>query len=148
MNASIKKEVRSLLPAVAVTILLTVGAAKLFSGHDSPGLVCTVFAFGGLLVGAGVFGREFQAKTIATLLTQPRRRQAIWTEKMSTLGIALLVGCGISLIAARFFLQVYAFEYEHFGATPYREFAYTMAAIVLVVFCTAPFATIVSRSVL
>jgi hypothetical protein len=82
------KEFRSLLPAwlialfAAVTLLMTEG-----EGNDI-GLV--LFCVACALMGASVFGNEFNHRTLPLLLAQPVSRKSLWRIKMLALSAALL----------------------------------------------------------
>jgi ABC-type transport system involved in multi-copper enzyme maturation permease subunit len=91
-NPLLKKEIRLLLPAWGLTLLLAVVPTFLFrSGrmgmtgfdHFAPVL------FGILILCASSFGREFSLGTFATLLAQPFSRKQFWFFKVGVLLTAL-----------------------------------------------------------
>lgn len=92
MNALVRKEIRLLLPAWAVAILLAALPVWIF--HRSTAAfdetVWMAFIPGIMLISLSSFGHEFSGKTFSLLLAQPVPRARIWNVKLGLLGVALL----------------------------------------------------------
>lgn len=120
MNALVKKEIRLLLPAWIVAMLL--GIASLFLGGplgQAINLHTFCLLFGGALLGVAPFGQEFSSGGILVLLSQPVERRRIWLVKTAVLAAAflsifLILPASFSGVHRPTFLQVW--EYNGFMA--------------------------------
>jgi ABC-type transport system involved in multi-copper enzyme maturation permease subunit len=104
MKTFIKKEIRLLLPAWVVAMLLAIvpawigGAAlnldyRIHQVHSEFRLeefVPVLFALGILLLGISTFGQEFNQNTFQVLLSQPMERARVWRTKITVLAVAFL----------------------------------------------------------
>src|SRR6516162_9032863 len=104
MKTLIKKEIRLLLPAWVVAMLLAIvpawigGAAlnldyqihQLHSEFRLEEFVPVLFALGILLLGISTFGQEFNQNTFQVLLSQPMERARVWRTKITVLAVAFL----------------------------------------------------------
>jgi len=144
VNPRIAKEIRVLLPAFGLTLSASVLPLLWPSGPEHWAAVLAwmgiLYSIGCLIMGALVFGNEFQQKTMSLLLTQPIPRTSIWKEKMLVLGGAIVIGTGALCVALLFFAtQLLArgvAEWIAFGLIP------------LGAFCTTPWYTLQARSTL
>lgn len=99
MNALVRKEIRMILPAWSVAMLLAIFPVWLlwpisaYNGNiEAPGFtVCGPFAIGVLLLGLASFGHEMNYGTFSMLLAQPVSRRRLWLTKTSVLGAGMLV---------------------------------------------------------
>ncbi|MBN8246390.1 MAG: ABC transporter permease subunit [Verrucomicrobia bacterium] len=95
---------------------------------------------GALVSGALTFGEEFEQRTLAGLLSQPRSRSALYRQKLLPLaGILVWIATNLSLglVAS--------------GPSDPGDFAEVLVGVwgmVLLVFCTAPLYTLLTRSTL
>jgi hypothetical protein len=140
MNASIRKEVRSLAPVFAITVVATTVASILLIGHDATAIVAMIFSLGCMLMGGCAIGNEFQLRTMAVLLAQPRRRQRVWGEKMAVLAGSLALAMGISVLSIRLFIK---------GEGQPKEFLDLvggLAVLAAVVFCSTPYFTLATKN--
>src|SRR5512140_2731706 len=98
MTVRLRKEVRELFPAFAVTVLLVVLPFLLW-GRRAEGFPLVALALGSAAMGAISFGTEFQRRTFGQLLSQPVARSVLWNEKMLVLGagLAVVTACGLVL---------------------------------------------------
>ena len=132
MNPFVKKEIRLLLPAgiVAVLLALVQGFAPPFEPYG----LCLLFC-GLALMALTTIGREASLNTFSSLLAQPAERIRIWTTKLSVLAAAFLIVFGAWLAA-------YVFSYFHARAAvspevDLREAAYNLfIAICLIAMAT------------
>jgi len=85
MNALIKKEIRLLLPAWGMVIVLTALSARYIG---SPMNLYAAF-IGMVILAVASFGREIASGTFSNLLAQPANRSVIWWSKTSVLVTAL-----------------------------------------------------------
>jgi ABC-type transport system involved in multi-copper enzyme maturation permease subunit len=104
MKTLIKKEIRLLLPAWVVAMLLAIvpawigGAAlnldyqihQVHSEFRLEEFVPVLFALGILLLGISTFGQEFNQNTFQVLLSQPMERARVWRTKITVLAVAFL----------------------------------------------------------
>ena len=141
MNASIKKEMRCLLPGFAITVISTTSACLIFSGPAATAFVTLLFLPLSWFIGACSLGSEFQAGTMGVLLVQPRRRRGIWLEKMGVLGGTLFLALAIALLGMCFLIRE--------NGEPSRAFeaGIGMAANSFVVFCATPFLTLITKNI-
>ena len=108
MNPLVKKEIRLLLPGVAVCCALAL--PNFFFRFDPDGSLMgwwwfvLAFVFSGamaVMLALNSFGAEISSGTFSNLLAQPVSRQKIWDTKISLLAVSLIIigifwsGCGI-----------------------------------------------------
>lgn len=94
MNALVKKEVRLLLPAWTVAMLLVIVAPWIFPLYDPRGgLIRILFPVGLLILGIASFGQEFNSGGLSNLLGQPLDRHRIWRTKTAILALGFLIVC-------------------------------------------------------
>ena len=99
MNALIRKELRSILPAWAMAMALAVlpvwliwpAGAQGVSPNELGLLVFAPFIFGVLVLSLTPFGQELNWGTLSVLLAQPVARRKLWLVKTLVLGTALLL---------------------------------------------------------
>ncbi|KAB2673422.1 MAG: hypothetical protein DVB31_03785 [Verrucomicrobia bacterium] len=131
------KECRGLMPGFLIAMIGPACAA--LAADEAPALLWG-FPIGCLLMGAGLFASEFENRTLATLLVQPRSRAAIYRRKHAVL--AVLLGIAIANMVLSFLatdVQV---------ATP-RNFLGTCgigAALGLLVLASAPLYALLTRT--
>ena len=96
MSALVRKEIRLILPAWALAMLLATVPVWLLwpMAHgnvpNSPGfLVYAPFGIGVFLLGLAPFGQELNFGTFSVFLAQPASRRRLWTIKTSVLAVAL-----------------------------------------------------------
>ncbi len=142
MNASIRKEVRSVLPLVGITAVLTTVGSMVFNGREAVDLVSMLFGLGCALMGAWVLGNEFQLRTMGVLLSQPRTRQRIWGEKMAILGVALGLALGIAVLGVRVLMKSED-KLQHI-----TEVVAGMIGMAIIVFCTTPCLTLGTKNII
>src|SRR6266850_3529282 len=130
MQTRLFKEIRLLLPAWLITVLLTFSPA-LFKGMGSDWAVLFL-AIGSAVMVACSFGPEFSYGTLVPLLAQPIERRRIWFEKLSAIGVVLL-----PLIVAA--LAVY------FGTMPKPTY-WLLLVIPVCAVCSTPFFTFLTRN--
>ena len=94
MNARMTKEIRVLLPAFGIALSAAL-LPFLASPHEPEALAALLFVFGCTMMGALIFGNEFQHRTLSLLLTQPIPRTSLWKEKMRVLATALAIAAGV-----------------------------------------------------
>jgi hypothetical protein len=116
MNRQLSKEYRAIGPYWLIALALPL--APLFFVSNSPDIavLCAVgYVLGCVLLGAVVFGTEWNHKTMDLLLAQPVSRQKIWHDKMRVLSFAL-ASTGAAFVpglfslpgdVSRFFLNPY-----------------------------------------
>src|SRR5882672_402949 len=90
MQPRVLKEIRLLLPATALTLVVALIPAW-FTNSENGGwagsLIC--LALGCAMIAACTFGSEFGHGTMAQLLSQPLDRRRIWSRKMIVQGLML-----------------------------------------------------------
>jgi ABC-type transport system involved in multi-copper enzyme maturation permease subunit len=157
MSPLIKKEVRLLLPAWAVAMMLAVVPAwiggTVWNLNDSvnraeagfwlEGLVPMLFALGILSLGLSPFGQEFSQGTFTVLLSQPVDRARIWRTKLSLLFFAFLTVwlAGIVSIGCQYYLYGHFHPVDYLYKNDYVYFnktfqGYTVALSRAIVFLT------------
>src|SRR5262245_25187120 len=138
MNPRLAKDFRVLAPpgGIALAAVLVPG---LTSRLDAMDFMLALFAIGCTLMGVMILGQDVRQGTLALLLTQPLPRGRLWREKMQVLAWSLAVA------TAAWLLGVFWFDERQFSRA---ELWYTTGFIVLVTFCTAPFWTLLYRSIL
>jgi ABC-type transport system involved in multi-copper enzyme maturation permease subunit len=87
MNALVKKEIRLLLPAWLVALLLAMVQA-ITRPYDF--YVASLLFFGLTIMSLSTIGREASLNTFSSLLAQPAERIRIWQVKLSVLSAAFL----------------------------------------------------------
>ncbi len=97
MSALVSKEVRLVLPAYAMALVLAVAPIWLFPNPESTASDGAVvfFWFGAAMLALSSFGREFGMNTFSLILVQPLERARIWRAK-----VGVLAGAMASLLAA------------------------------------------------
>lgn len=149
MSPLIKKEIRLLLPAWTVAMLLVIIPAMLMAAAwmvhleyqpvdelymMSTYLVPLLFALGVLPLGLASFGQEFSSGTFAILLSQPAERLRIWRTKINILALAFL---SVWLVAVILSLCQYYYFSDEMGLSvadmrDYKKIApmyFTLAAL-------------------
>jgi len=96
MNPLVKKEIRLLLPAWVVAMLLALVQA-ITRPYDF--YVASLLFFGLTIMALTPIGRETGLNTFSLLLAQPAERIRIWQTKISVLAIAFLIIFGVWLAA-------------------------------------------------
>jgi ABC-type transport system involved in multi-copper enzyme maturation permease subunit len=139
MNARIRKEARTLLPAMVVT-LLSVAVPLIISGHKAARFGCFPLVFGFVTIGAISFGNEFQHRTIQMLLTQPIARTTVWLEKLMVLGTGIGIGLLIYLIGLLIFDADILYEADAPAAAVFIILSSLCA------FCSTPYWTLIARN--
>ncbi len=81
------KELRLLLPAYAMALLLAIAPVWLL--RKDPALALYPFWFGAALLALSSFGREFGLNTFPLILAQPLERTRIWWTKVAVLAGAM-----------------------------------------------------------
>src|SRR6266436_1726773 len=113
MTPIVAKEIRLLLPAYGMALLLAIVPIWLL-----PGEAATIFSFcfGAVILALSSLGREFALRTFTLQLAQPMERSRIWWTKISVLAIAMITVMAawlLSLTSARFALgHPFSFELE------------------------------------
>lgn len=131
------KELRTQLPGCLVAMLLP-GMLAWAESAEMTEWILVAYGFGCLLMGASAFGSEFEHGTISGLLTQPLPRATLFLEKVSVLGILLLV--------ATFNVWLALDRVPNYGPDQPRILLATL--LPLVAFCSAPLYSLISRSTL
>jgi hypothetical protein len=138
VNPRIAKEIGVLLPAFGLTLSASV-LPLLWPGMGVFWMLI-LFSSGCLIMGALVFGNEFQHKTMSLLLIQPMARTAIWKQKMLVLGVALVIGAGVLCIG---------FELSEWQEFSRMDLGWMFFGLIsLCAFCTTPWWTLLCRSTL
>jgi hypothetical protein len=96
MNALVKKEIRLLLPAWSVAVLLAMVQA-VTRPYDF--YIASLLFFGLTIMALTTIGREASLNTFSSLLAQPAERIRIWKVKLSVLAVAFLIVFGVWLVA-------------------------------------------------
>jgi ABC-type Na+ efflux pump permease subunit len=105
MNPLVKKEIRLLMPAWIVAMILATVPYWIVEFFDADVITANVFRppcfimFGMLFLGITSFGSEISFKTFPLLLSQPVPRGRIWWTKISLLGTAFLSILAASMIS-------------------------------------------------
>ncbi|MEY2410982.1 MAG: hypothetical protein QOF48_3652 [Verrucomicrobiota bacterium] len=140
MNPRTAKDIRVLRPALS--LLLVAALLPMVSGphwHEASEIwIVGLFFTGCLIMGAEIFGNEFQHNTVLLLLSQPISRARIWREKMRTLAVALALGTACVLATVLCFDRrvVLAEDFPWLG----------FALIPIGAFCSVPYWTLVFQS--
>ena len=88
MSPLVKKEIRLLLPAAIVALLLALPA--FVTRRDDPFPIYLLFV-GMVMMALSTFGRETSLNTFSSLLAQPAERTKIWQTKLSVLFAAFII---------------------------------------------------------
>jgi len=102
MNALVAKEVRLVLPAYGVALLLAVVPVWLLPGGSSntpPGIPVFPLWLGATILALSSFGREFGLQTFPLMLAQPVERRRMWWTKIAVLAGALATVFGLWCLA-------------------------------------------------
>jgi len=99
MNPLVKKEIRLLLPAWSVALLLALVQA-IARPYDF--YVAALLFFGMTVMALTSFGRETSLNTFSQMLAQPMERLRHWQTKLSVLAVAFLTIFGVWLLAFGF----------------------------------------------
>ncbi len=110
MSALVRKEIRLLLPAWIVAMLLVTAPVLLSRLMDADSVSpdrneMTLFglAVGCILLGLAGFGRELSSRTFSQLLAQPRPRREFWRAKVGVLfGSLIPLGLFLGLVSWQF----------------------------------------------
>ncbi|MGD0539663.1 MAG: ABC transporter permease [Verrucomicrobiota bacterium] len=135
------KELRVLMPVwlltMAVLFFSTLGA------NPEPGvaLAVAINVLGCLVLGATVFGHEFNHRTLPLLLAQPVTRPAVWRAKMGIL-LALVLIASLSTAAVVVVLGT------RFPMNDLESFLLVVGCTVLSAVGVAPWMTLLTRSTL
>ncbi len=118
MSPQVKKEIRLLLPAWVLAMVLAIIHALFFSAigpgsrtvdisGQAPVLILgQLFVLGFLLLGITCFGQEFGSGSFTLMLSQPVERRRIWAIKTFVLGVAFasILVLWAALVAILYFL--------------------------------------------
>jgi hypothetical protein len=96
MNPLVKKEIRLLLPAWIVAVLLALIQA-ITRPYDF--YVAALLFVGMTMMSLTVIGRETSLNTFSFMLAQPAERMRIWRTKLSVLAVVFLITFGVWLLA-------------------------------------------------
>src|SRR6266436_6738874 len=115
MTPIVAKEIRLLLPAYGMALLLAIVPIWLVPGDPGAATIFS-FCFGAVILALSSLGREFALRTFPLQLAQPLERSRIWWTKISVLAIAMITVMAawlLSLTSARFALgHPFSFELE------------------------------------
>lgn len=91
MKPLVAKEIRLLLPAYGMALLLALTPVLLPVGKDDNALalIISLFAFGVVMLALSSFGREFSLRTFPMILAQPMERRRMWWTKIVVLVAAM-----------------------------------------------------------
>ncbi len=91
MSPLLAKEVRLLLPAYGVALLLAIVPVWLLPNdpHNPAAFSLYSFWFGAVMLALSPFGREFGLHTIPLILAQPLERTRIWWTKVAVQAVAM-----------------------------------------------------------
>jgi ABC-type transport system involved in multi-copper enzyme maturation permease subunit len=125
MSPLVKKEIRLVLPAWIVAMLLAIVPAWVGgmawnldhsvnlaeAGFWLEGATPVIFALGLLLLGLTPFGQEFSQGTFTVLLSQPVDRSRVWRTKIFLVATAFLVVWLAAVISV--WCQYYLYDHFH-----------------------------------
>lgn len=143
MNARINKEIRTLLPAFALTVLAPLITLPLLAFWERDGVLSLglfLSTMSCLAMGAALFGEEFNHRTMGLLLSQPISRQKIWREKMLVLGVAIALCFGAASLWGFFYVG------NTMGSGDKQAAVITLFAFAFGIFCTVPYWTLSLKS--
>jgi len=104
MKTLVAKEIRQMLPAFGMALLLVIVPFWLLptstpNGEYSANLTFPLLCFGTLMMALTSFGREFGMGTFPLLLALPLDRKRIWWTKMTVLGTGVALVFGVYLLS-------------------------------------------------
>src|SRR5260221_458287 len=141
MNPLLAKEIRLLLPAFAMALLLAVAPVWLLRSFPEPaGIAVYLYGFGVVMLALSSFGREFGLKTFPVMLAQPLSRRRVWWTKVTVLACAMAAAFGAWSLSCQAFGKV------GFGKS-LRETMTVAGLISLVAFAGGLWTTILLRQV-
>ncbi len=145
MNPLVAKEIRLLLPAYGLALLLAVMPIWLLPGHGADVITFSLylFGFGIVMLALSSFGREFAMNTFPLLLAQPLERTRIWWTKMVVLACALATVFGALCLSCSF-----GSLYFVGNSSSIREMLASGALTVVVAFAGALWTTLLLRQVI
>ena len=123
MTPLLKKEIRLILPAWGLTLLLVVATSLLVRHSGNGSFIVGPVCLGIMVLCASSFGREFSLGTFSALLAQPVPRRQHWRVKVGVLVAALASAMLICYLSLQWF-QV------DFGTDP-GPAAVTVASLLL-----------------
>src|SRR6266581_182478 len=101
MTPIVAKEIRLLLPAYAMALLLAIVPIWLVPGDPGAATIFS-FCFGAVILAVSSLGREFGLRTFPLLLAQPLERSRIWWTKISVLAVAMITVMAAWLLSITF----------------------------------------------
>src|SRR6185312_10021207 len=96
MNALVKKEIRLLLPAWIIAVLMSLVQA---TTRPNDFYIAALLFIGMTMMSLASIGRETSLNTFSFLMAQPEERIRIWKTKLSILASAFLITFVIWLVA-------------------------------------------------
>jgi hypothetical protein len=93
------KELRVLMPVWLLTMAVLVFSTLSTNSATGVFVAVAINELGCLVLGATVFGHEFNHRTVSLLLAQPVARPAVWRVKMGILLALVLVACLVAVAA-------------------------------------------------
>ena|SRR3989449_5922569 len=99
MTPIVAKEIRLLLPAYAMALLLAIVPIWLLPGESA---TIFSFCFGTVILALSSLGREFALRTLPLQLAQPLERSRIWWTKIRVLAIAMFTVMAAWLLSITF----------------------------------------------
>jgi hypothetical protein len=151
MSPLIKKEIRLLLPAWIVAMVLAIftppipGAWLLGTSGTPFGLI-----LGLLLLGIASFGQEFSSGSFSTLLSHPMERGRIWNVKTRILFYAfalVFVGWVVHIIFINELLAHVTGYFYPFGMRPEQLFEIRYILLALAIFTGSLWTTLLVRQI-
>lgn len=131
---------RSLQTAFIVTVAAVVICPFVLNGHAAPQIVAILFIGLSAMLGASVFGSEFNERTMGFWLTQPLSRRRLWWEKMMVLGPALIIAWMVMLLSICLLIR----DESWLEIFPFVAGGTFLA--ILVSFCSAQYLTLSCRN--
>ena len=101
MTPIVAKEIRLLLPAYVMPLLLAIVPIWLLPGDPGAATIFS-FCFGAVILAVSCLGREFALGTFPLLLVQPLERSRIWWTKIRVLAIAMITVMAAWLLSVTF----------------------------------------------
>ncbi len=152
MNPLVAKEIRILLPAYVMALLLAIVPAWLVQldyyvgGSNITAIVLFPFGFGVAMLALSSFGREFGLKTFPLILAQPLERTGIWWTKVLLLAVAMATVFGAWCLAYTASFATGAFFITR-NMPVWHDLLIVGATIVVVAFSGALWTTLLFRQV-
>jgi hypothetical protein len=131
------KESRVLLPGCLLAVLVP-GLLTMTGQREAGEWAVFCYGFGCLLMGAALFGGEFEQRTMATLLGQPLSRGVLYAEKLGPLALLL------AFATLNLFLSLAQVSNVSYGSEELGE----LLLVPLFALCSGPLFSLVSRSTL